>query len=161
MTRRRRCLQMLVVLTVLCCARGPAMGDAPPGRYSVTSLVVKDNRTGLEWQRFVPNAISGCADSFHCSHSAAQSYCQNLVLDGTNNWRLPSLPELLTIMDPTLPSPALDRLAFPNASGCYWSSSPVVKYPGLWWVGCDGDSGFFIETPEIDPQDIWPVRCVR
>jgi hypothetical protein len=81
---------------------------------------VKDDVTGLIWQKTV-------ASTQAYSWTAAQTYCQTLTLAG-RTWRLPTRIELLSIVDFTRTSPAIDTTAFPdNPGGKYtWTNSPWV-----------------------------------
>ena len=56
----------------------------------------------------------------------AQSYCSSLV-SGGSGFRLPTLKELDSLVDPTVPSgPTLDKTTFPSTeTNVYWTSSPV------------------------------------
>jgi hypothetical protein len=87
--------------------------------------------TGLAWQRDVDPASYLWAD--------AGALCAGLSLGGAS-WRLPTLIELLSIVDFTQPSPAIDPQAFPATPGdSFWTSSPVAGANGpsgqAWYVG--------------------------
>ncbi|MBC8133189.1 MAG: DUF1566 domain-containing protein [Deltaproteobacteria bacterium] len=81
---------------------------------------VKDNVTGLIWQKAVTSTQAFTWDG-------AKAYCTNLTLAG-RTWRLPTRIELLSIVDFTRTSPALNVAAFPNTPGgkFHWTSSPWV-----------------------------------
>ena len=54
----------------------------------------------------------------------AISYCEALDLAGSDNWRLPNIKELFTLVDTSVDSPAIDTDYFPDtADDYYWSSS--------------------------------------
>lgn len=60
------------------------------GSYDIKGEVVVDEKTGLMWQRKrAPNTMN---------HAAAIEYCENLSLGGYNDWRLPSISELKTLI---------------------------------------------------------------
>ncbi len=63
-----------------------AWAAAPAGKFSGGAGVVVDNHTGLTWQ----HPTSGG----QVSYAAAQTACGDLVLDGKDDWRLPTLQEL-------------------------------------------------------------------
>ncbi len=62
------------------------------------------------------------------SWSDAPSLCETLVWAGNDNWRLPNIKELQSIVDFGLYAPAIDASVFPNnGSEFYWSSTTVPK----------------------------------
>jgi hypothetical protein len=144
-----RTLWALLGLASLALTR-PAIADAPPGRYSFpTDGVVLDNRTKLTWQRKLEGMYT---------QPDAATYCANLKL-AQGGWRLPTRAELLTIVDPTRYSPAVDATAFPDIpmdAKC-WTSSGYVFNPKFHWavVFTAGDAG-----PNESTVPIY-VRCVR
>jgi hypothetical protein len=105
----------------------PVRAAAPAGRYAVGGGVVYDTKTKLSWQQVVPPGMYAQAD--------AASYCAALELAGTT-WRLPTMREILTIVDLTIPppKPAIDPTAFPDTpAGFFWSSTAYSGTPGLGW----------------------------
>ena len=76
---------------------------------------VTDTRTGLMWQ----NAEAGIKP-----WKDALAYCDNLVLAGHSDWRLPNINELQSIDDSIGDNPSIYRTAFPeDTSSLYWSST--------------------------------------
>jgi hypothetical protein len=98
--------------------------DPSPPSYALMPDAVLDTGTGLLWQRTPPAVWVGFAD--------AQAYCAGLSLAGHDDWRTPSLQELLSLPDPTLLWPTIDPLDFSPGisaqveSGSYWSAT---QYP--------------------------------
>jgi hypothetical protein len=111
---------------------------------------VQDNRTGLIWQR---------ASSETMTRSDALNYCSGLSLAGTSDWRLPTINELLSIVDDTRSFPAIDPSAFPSTeSDHFWTSSPLASASeiGAWYVHFSyGTSGY------SNTSSAYRVRCVR
>ena len=67
----------------------------------------------------------------------AQSYCNNLSTGGRKGWRLPTVQELASLVDPTQTDPALpEGHPFSNVqSSYYWSSATCADVPdGAWDV---------------------------
>ncbi|HTA17989.1 MAG TPA: DUF1566 domain-containing protein [Polyangia bacterium] len=96
-----------------------------PGCYTVMNGTVQDSATGLTWQRDVDATMRTWSD--------AQAYCAALTLDG-GGFRLPRLKELLTMVDETRASPAVDPTAFPNApASFFWTGSAVAGDAGYVW----------------------------
>jgi hypothetical protein len=109
-----------------------------PNPSSYTDLkdgTVQDNVTGLIWQQTV--AASQAYD-----WETAKTYCSTLTLAG-RVWHLPTRIELLSIVDFTRTSPAIDTKAFPGTPGgkYTWTSSP--------WV---------VSQIATKPQDSWIVN---
>jgi len=88
---------------------------------------VVDTATGLEWQA-VPFAES-------MKHADAVKACAELRLGGHDDWRLPTRAELLTLVDDTRCSPAIDADAFPDTpSTWFWTSTPYAGDDSYAWV---------------------------
>jgi hypothetical protein len=100
----------------------PASSGLPhPSSYTdLGDGTVKDNVTGLIWQKAVTSTQA-------FTWTAAIAYCQGLTLAG-RTWRLPTRIELLSIVDFTRTSPAIDTTAFPGVPGgkYHWTASPWV-----------------------------------
>ena len=126
---------------------GETAGGAPDHSFDADGT--RDNRTGLVWQRF--------QDSATRTYSESVEYCQTLDLQG-DGWRLPTLKELLTIVDPTRRSPALVASSFPFTQPArFWSSSKRVDDEDEAYQ-VDFDIGGVIYTSVMDKHF---VRCVR
>ena len=133
-----------------------AGANLPNGRsYEITDQTVTDKVTGLVWQRQVP--AQGYA------WAAAKDACENLVLAGQNDWRLPSRIELVSLIESGRTEPAIDLGAFPFVSGnrplsdWYWTSTPFARDPNRSWYVY-----FYFGYPDTDLQTSdFPARCVR
>ena len=139
------------------CVRGDATvtpstgsGGAPPTRYTLSDDTVKDNRTDLTWQREVAASVY--------AQAAAVTYCSDLELGGSSDWRLPAVSELLTLVDPTSSAPAIAETAFPSTpSEWTWSSSANLgQFGGAWGVDFE-DGSSFTNGGSYEAH----VRCVR
>ena len=91
---------------------------------------VRDNNTGLVWEQ-APDATPRIWVNF-AGTLGATNYCVNKTVGGTVGWRLPSVVELKSVQDLSLPEPFVPASAFtiaPNAtspgvqSADYWSAS--------------------------------------
>jgi hypothetical protein len=92
--------------------------SAPAGHYVITNGTVYDTKTKLTWQQVVSPSTYTQPD--------AVTYCAKLGLNGAK-WRLPTVKELATIIDYSVPTPGptIDSTAFPNTPAEYfWSSTP-------------------------------------
>ena len=132
------------------CVRGrSSCAGVEVSPYSVTGDLVHDRYTGLTWQRTVEH------DNY--TWQGANARCSSLGSNG-GGWRLPTLRELLTLVDVTHYDPAIDASAFPGTpSEFFWSSSPSRAPAGSAWGvnftrGASG-AGFVITAAH--------VRCAR
>jgi hypothetical protein len=74
---------------------------------------VTDETSGLMWQQETSK------DEMTSEH--ALEYCENLNLCGYTNWRLPTITELLNLLDYSRDYPEIYSKCFPNKiSSFYW-----------------------------------------
>lgn len=148
-SRRRPFHAAVVALLAFAFCGGLVRANAPVGRYTIGIGIVVDTKTQLTWQQPVSSSEYGWA--------AASSYCASLSLAGSG-WRVPSVSELLTLVDESRQAPAIDPNAFPNtALGPWWTSSSLAAHPTYAWTvsSQDGSTTFF------DVGTALPVRCTR
>lgn len=133
------------------CVRSAAPRRAEfTAHYDAKVDTVRDIGTGLTWQRAVPGEL--------LSFDAAQAYCAGVSLAGKPGWRVPSLPELLTLIDErAADAPMIDRVAFPDTPGdAFWTSTYFGGMPGQsWQVYFDHGNGLYGL-----PSATFRVRCV-
>jgi len=93
---------------------------------------VLDKNTGLVWEQ-APTAATP-------SWSTAKRSCVNREIGGTVGWRLPSVVELTSVQDHTLPAPFVPASVFTIGNpgdittpgvrtGAYWSATASVDLP--------------------------------
>jgi hypothetical protein len=119
--------------------------------FLVAGGMAKDERTGLMWQdnRFV--------ESERVNFSQAERLCRDLRLGGYTDWRIPTIKELLTIIDYNKYDPAiLDGFSIAE-SRYYWSSTQYMGDPDKVW-GIDFKDG---ATDGNGKSYDRRVRCVR
>ncbi|CAN2045259.1 hypothetical protein GMMP1_1510011 [Candidatus Magnetomoraceae bacterium gMMP-1] len=87
---------------------------------------IKDKNTGLMWQQVTaPKKMTW---------QQALKYCEKLNFAGYNDWRLPNIKELASIVDLRKYKPAIDGKYFSETmSEFYWSSSSAAGYNGFAW----------------------------
>lgn len=111
--------------------------------------VVKDNATNLMWQK----SDSGAEMQW----DEALLYCEDLDYAGFDDWRLPDVQELRSIVKYDIYDPAIDTSVFDGGSSYYWTSTTSAHInDSAWFVyfdfGHDGRGG---------KSDVNYVRCVR
>jgi len=110
---------------------------------------VTDNGNGLVWMQ---------TEAGEMAWENAIKYCENLLLAGKDDWRLPDIKELKSISDYTLYSPAIDMGYFPGLKVTYhWSSSATRQEKPRWYLNFE--SGLTAYTENLD--DPLDVKCVR
>ena len=111
---------------VLCPTSGYATWPMPnesdaaiqPASYRVEGDLVVDEITGLIWQRQVDPQTRDTAEAI--------AYCEGLVLEERDDWRLPGRIELVSLMQPGR-SPAIDSDAFPGTPADYFRASTYAS----------------------------------
>jgi hypothetical protein len=143
-------VRLLCICALAAVSSASAHADAPPGRYAINAsqALVTDLRTGLVWQQ-APSPMQ-------LDWNAAVTYCRGLSIGGMSGFRLPTLKELMTLVDPTRVKPAIDVKAFPNTpQAWFWTASNRAAV-GIASVSFEtGGSGYFAATNQL------LVRCVR
>jgi len=154
-------------------------------RYEDTGLgTVIDHETGLEWQK--TDDVGGLTDKDNSytwtgdgpGATAANGTAFVTFLEGLNggtassgsgpttagyaghnDWRIPRIEELKTIVDCSFGNPCIDQSVFgaTNASSVYWSSTTFATGPNVAWV-VNFLSGFVGGT---DKASDFQVRAVR
>ena len=89
-------------------------------RDDAKELVI-DKNTGLMWQDNIDSK------TIRKNRKDAKQYCRSLVFAGYDDWYLPRIKELKSIVDEKRFDPAI-RVGFKNVvSDHYWSSSPNLS----------------------------------
>jgi hypothetical protein len=116
------------------------------------TTMVKDPATNLIWE-----------DTTHTTEEKltqgeAKAYCESLKIGEVAGWRLPTLQELLSIVDYTRAEPAiLKEFSHVNGDKLYWSSTPYVGSQDEFW-GVKFEDG---STEGASGNYDRHVRCVR
>ncbi|MBX3331097.1 MAG: DUF1566 domain-containing protein [Nitrospira sp.] len=104
--------------------------NLPAAQRFVTAFpgAVLDKNTGLVWEQ-APDATFQIWDT-------AKRGCLVKNVGGTMGWRLPSVVELKSVQDPTLPAPFVPANVFTGVqSDVYWSATTNSDAPTTFaWV---------------------------
>jgi hypothetical protein len=123
--------------------RGAKTGS--PDRFvSNGDETVTDTETGLMWQQ--SEVEPGM------TWEQALSYCENLNLAGHEDWRLPTVKELHSLVDYSRFGPAINPTYFPDISICYRSSTTFGgdRDGGYLWLREFYDGGDYIEYKDYN-----------
>jgi len=142
------------IALIACLAPAPTVeAGAPPGRYTTSNGTVTDTKTKLIWQQ-LPAPSTMTWDS-------ARSYCAGVSATlGGSGWRLPTIKELQTLVDPSRSRPAIDVTFFPDTAlvGSWTSTryaAPADESYAWIIILIDG-----IEA-QAPLSSTFQVRCVR
>jgi len=117
----------------------------------VSSDVVFHNKTGLSWQD------NRSAMSEKVTYEEAEKFCDALKAGKYNDWRVPTLKELSSIVDYTKYDPAILDGFSSGGSVYYWSSTPYMGDTDKVW-------GINFKTGATDANGknyTRHIRCVR
>lgn len=123
-----------------------------------SNQAVLDRETGLVWEQ--------SPDTTTRDWATARHYCVNKNVGGRRGWRLPSVPELASLIDPSLPAPHVPVSVFTGAQtgfSDYFSASESASatpdFPigaGAWGVEFgNGDVDVYSKTSTLFT---WCVR---
>ncbi len=113
---------------------------------------VLDKETGLVWAK---DAKLGDRQRIW---ELAVYYCGDLTIGNRKGWRLPTVEELASLIDPSQTDPALPSgHPFINVQPFYWSSTTCTGNIGRAWAGAIKD-GYVYCLDKSHPRFVWPVR---
>jgi sulfatase modifying factor 1 len=131
----------------------------PSQRFSgaVWTGFLTDTATGLQWER-TPMRQSEVSDApIQLPPMLASGECRNRGLHG-HGWRLPSVAELMSLIDRSGPAPAMAPEVFTQGDGIFQTLSPAATPPGGLWA-VDFRVGQLLQVPLSDAP--LRIRCVR
>jgi hypothetical protein len=114
--------------------------------------LVIDKNTGLMWQDNID------AKTIRKNRKDAKQYCRSLVFAGYDDWYLPRLKELKSIVDESKYDPAI-KFGFKNIQSYhYWTSSPNLSANIINVINIDFKNG---QTYKTNRRGRCNIRCVR
>jgi len=102
---------------------------------------ITDKATGLMWAKDGNGA--GCNNGNVIAWSAAITFIEGLSFAGHDDWRLPNIKELQSIIDFSKSNPAIDPVFTNTTSNFYWSSTTYAGGSAFGW-------GFYFDVGSMD-----------
>jgi len=131
--------------------------------FTRSDSIVTDSVTGLQWQDepYTNDELTAYNNNTENGKvlfwQTAITYCENLTLDSYDDWRLPNLNELKSLVDRTKSNPVIVNGFVNSSSNDYWSSTTNVDYSNFAWI-------VFFDYGNVSynyKDDSYYVRCVR
>lgn len=94
--------------------------EVESSQFTKVNNIVIDSKTGLQWQDNSDN------NSTKKTWKEAIDYCETLSLDNHDDWRLPNINELKTLIDRTKSNPAIRENIFEYIGLAYWTASSLI-----------------------------------
>ncbi len=117
---------------------------------------ITDNNTNLMWQKI---------DGGEMTYENAKTYCNNSVLAGYTDWRLPTSIELFSIHHFNHINPAIDTVYFKKTLADYWwtSEKRVDDTTKIWVCNAGGGIGAHPKTETLSAGGTkrFHVRAIR
>jgi len=140
-------------------ANGNTLPDDTPWPWAM----VRDNITGLIWEVKTDDGSIHDKDDTYSRYDAQDVFIAGLnsaKFGGQSDWRLPTVKELVSIVNRGCFNPSINTAYFPNTQPQYhWSSTPDAMNPAYAWSVTFEDGTATDIYP--DPDDFAYVRAVR
>jgi hypothetical protein len=138
------------------------------GEYNINPMsftdngngTVTDNNTGLMWMKGEEAKTYNWYKATGTYHKDNNPSSENVCGNHGAGWRLPSIRELMSIVDYSIPysGPTIQKTYFPEATyNDYWSSTACAYTPDYGWATKFITGGL----SRVYMNDEWSVRCVR
>lgn len=127
-----------------------------PALSNLNDSIVYDSVTTLIWMKY---------DGGEMTVDSAVKYCNNLVLKGHSQWRLPNPYEAFSILNQQVTNPAVPSAYFPKTGAEYWwTSDKQFNDAKKWWcTNAGGGIGNhpITETVSAGGTKKFHARCVE
>ncbi len=147
------------------CVSGDPLPD--PSFVENGDGTITDSATNLVWQKCSAglsgsDCSSGAATDYLSNWAGALQYCDTLNLTG-RKWRLPSMNELMSILNYSRSSPAIDANFFPNTQysptfDYYWTSTTSAYDNDSAWHVYMWNGHEYNGSKNDNYNFVWPVR---
>jgi len=128
-----------------------------PAGDPAAAKAVLDKETGLVWAR------NAKLKTQKYTWVYAVNWIRNQQIGDRYGWRIPTVEELSSLLDPSLPgSPKVSTEFFDNVptEGCYWTTTRYEDLEGaqnIVWIVCIGEATVG-STGKDSKAFLWPVR---
>lgn len=112
--------------------------------------IVEDTQQKLMWQ-------DNIEVTYKENITLGNVYCEELILNGYIDWRMPRIDELIKLLDQTGEENYLNKTFGFFKNERYWSITPNVSDNNLYWY-VDLQSG---KIDSADKATLNHIRCVR
>jgi Protein of unknown function (DUF1566) len=149
---------------------GTSQLGAPLQYKELEDGTIKDLNTGLIWEKKCSKCggLHDVSTTYLWSGNGSQETIWDWLDDlnaeggtgyaGHNDWRIPNLRELQSIVDYGLFKPTLDPIFGPTRTD-YWTSTTFANNPASAWLVDFGDGN--VDSYEKDEDGTYHVRAVR
>lgn len=130
-------------------------GEYQAGRarkYTKSGDTVHEATQNLYWQ----DSSAVTEKSF--TQSEADTYCYYLIEDGYDDWRLPTVHDIMSLIDYSKETPALDSIFKNTGSGFLWTSTPCPICKAKTFA-YEEVTGTFMSFDEVSSS--FHTRCIR
>ena len=111
--------------------------SAPDARFILSDDEAQDLVTNLTWKRCAQGQQWN-EESASCSGAATPMTWSQALSESADGWRVPNIKELLSIVEVSCSSPAINTAIFPNTSSVsFWTASPYINNAQTWSVSFD------------------------
>jgi len=119
---------------------------------SYSNEAVRDNETGLVWEQAPETGGQDWA--------TAQSHCNTKTVGNRKGWRLPTIQESASLVDPTEANPSLPigHPFFIETSFAYWSATSFAADTSKVWGVLFSVGGVFSLPKTTNFHFLWCVR---
>lgn len=125
-------------------------------RFTILSVfgdaAVRDDETGLVWEKTL--------ETTELSWTNARAACADKDVGGRKGWRLPSISELASLVDPSIrtgPTLPLDHPFSNVQTDAYWSATTMAGTPNSAWL-VFFDTGKVLNGYKTITFHFWCVR---
>ena len=139
------------LIKVRCVAGNSKYDLSPASRLTddISGEVTVDAYTELQWQKNPIKTVQ--------SFENAKTYCSSLETGGYSDWRLPSVHELVKIINYTSVNPAINTQFIDATVGAYWSSTEYADSSNKAWFADMKDGS--VSATDLTGQGF--ALCVR